>query len=861
MEPFQNKTLTIEARIKDLLSKMTLEEKVRQMDLYSGNEFKDNDNEFDWDKWRAICGKSGVGCLQNRYAGAKLNNEIQRKALEQTRLPIPILFSEEALHGLIWPKCTMFPQQITLAGTFEPELAKKQGHAIAAECRSAGIHETWAPVVDLARDPRWGRVEEGYGEDTYLAARFAENMVRGLQGENLANQDTIVAEPKHFSGYGAPTGGLNCAPAMMGKHEHAFYCLPVFEAAFNAGALNTMCSYNSIDSIPVACDHHLLTEVLRGKLGMQGFVRADMTAISMLHTCHFVAETPRDAIRMATKAGVDMQLYDFSHEVYQENLISLVETGEMEEAEIDLAVSRILRVKFMLGLFENPYVDESLCEKVMHCEEHVAVAKEVAEKSICLLKNKNNVLPLSKNLKKIAVIGPSADVLRYGDYSLQDGNKLEGITVLEGIKNSVSTETEVLYAKGCDILESEITPIPASWLKDDEGKEGLKAQYFNAWTFENAPQIVRNDEQICFNWIFTKPAEGVDADRFAVRWCGVLLPEETFEGLIGLSSMDSMRLWLDGVLVVDCWDNQNSNQMVSFKFEKGKKYSVKIEFINDARGARVIFGYKKKNNDQAVAIAMAKTADVAIVAVGDSEETCGENLDRTDLNLPGKQLELVKAIYDTGTPVVLVIQNGRPLSLTWENDHIQAIVEAWFPGEQGGNAIANVLFGDINPSGKLPMSFPKSVGQVPVHYNRRPFGGKKYVEMDWNPLYPFGYGLSYTTFEYSNLVLSNDRIAPGESVCVTIDVTNTGNCYGEDVPQLYIHDTFSSVIRPYKELAGFKKVGLSPGETKCVTFELGEKQLRLLNQDFEWVVEKGTFDVMIGHNAEEIVMTTILCVE
>lgn len=854
--PFQNPNLDIEERISDLISRMTLEEKVRQLDIYSWNEFKEDDGQFDFEKFINVSGKEGIGCLQNRYSSAEDNNRIQKEYLEEARLPIPILFSEEALHGLIWPECTVFPQQIALASTFDAELGFKQGKAIARECRSLGIHETWSPVLDLARDPRWGRVEEAYGEDTYLASRFAEEMVKGLQGDDLTRNDTIVAEVKHFSGYGAPTGGLNCAPAMMGKHEHEFYCLPVFEAAFNAGALNAMCSYNSIDGIPVAGDRKLLTDKLRGELGMRGFVRADMTAIIMLHRCHYVVESQREAIKMAIEAGVDMQLYDFPHDVYQGHLADMVKCGELEEAVVDLSVRRVLRVKFMLGLFENPFVDESLNKQVVHCEEHVALAKEVAEKAICLLKNNQGLLPLKKDTKCIAVVGPSAATPRFGDYSAPAETCKDAVTLLDGIRQAVSEETEVLYAKGCEILENEVMVIPSKWLRSQDGKEGLTGEYFNGQDFEGEAVVTCVDSQVNFNWIYTKPGEGINADSFGVRWTGTLVPEETFEGCIGLSSMDSMRLWIDGEMLVDGWGDKQATQMQPFQFEKGKEYAVKIEFINDQRGVRVIFGYNTGNLDMEQALAISKQADVVIVAVGDSEETCGENLDRADLNLPGRQGELVRKIYETGTPVVLVLQNGRPLSITWEQEHIPAIVEAWHVGEQGGHAIAGVLFGDVNPGGRLPISFPKSVGQIPVHYNRRPFGATKYVEMDWNPLYPFGYGLSYTKFEYSNLKLSAEEIKADETVKVSIDVTNVGDCYGEDVPQLYIHDAVSSVVRPYKELAGFERVGLAPGETKTVTFELGERQLRVLNPDFKWVVEKGKFEVMVGPNAMDLPFTT-----
>lgn len=859
MYKFQDKTLSIEERIDDLLGRMTLEEKVRQMDIYAGTEFQDQNGDFQMDKLLKVSGNEGLGCLQNRYSSAEANNEIQRRVMERSRLPIPVLFSEEALHGLIWPGCTVFPQQLALAATFEPSLAKEQGHAIAAECRSLGIHETWSPVLDLARDPRWGRVEEGYGEDTYLASRFAENMVKGLQGDDLTRPDAMVAEVKHFSGYGAPTGGLNCAPAMMGRHEHEFYCLPVFEAAFKAGALNAMCSYNSIDGVPVACDRSILTDQLRGKLGMRGFVRADMTAVAMLHTCHFVAQTPKEAMKMGVQAGVDMQLYDFPHDVYQTGLLELVRDGELDEAVIDQSVRRILRVKFMLGLFENPFTDESLSKKVVHSKEHVDTARKVAEKAICLLKNQNGLLPLKKDIGKIAVIGPSAAVPRFGDYSAL-GECKAAVSVLDGIKGIVSDQTKVLYARGCHILESQMMPVPTAWLRTPKGEPGLQGEYFNGQTFSGEPVVTRIDPAIHFNWIYTQPGDGIDAGCFGVRWTGSIVPAEDFDGFIGLSSMDSMRLWIDGELIVDRWQNSEADSSREVHWKAGERHDVKVEFINDQRGVRVILGYSYGENDMEEAVQAAKQADVAVVVVGDDETTCGENLDRADLDLPGRQKELVQRISETGTPVVLVLQTGRPVSIVWESEHIPAIVEAWTIGEQGGAAIAKTLFGDCNPGGRLPMSFPKSVGQLPVHYNRRPFGAVKYVEMDWNPLYPFGYGLSYTKFQYSNFRLSKETIAKDGEVEVSLDVTNVGDVYGEDVPQFYIHDEYSSVVRPYKELAGFERVGLNPGETKTVTVAIGPRQLRLLNRDFQWEVEPGNFTIMAGSHSCDLPFAATLTV-
>lgn len=856
--PFMDKTLSIEDRILDLVSRMTLEEKVRQLDIYSGEEVLDTCgtlSKFDGEKYTKLYGDLGIGCLQNRYSSAKLNNQIQAYHIMNTRLGIPILFSEETLHGLVWPEATIFPQQIALAGTFEPELANKQGRAIAAESRSLGIHEGWSPVLDLARDPRWGRVEEGYGEDTYLGAKFAYKMVKGMQGDDLTQNNTIVSEPKHFTGYGAPSGGLNCGPAMFGRRDHANYCLPIFEAAFNAGALNTMCSYNTIDGVPVAQDRELLTDVLRDKFGMKGFVRSDMTAVRMLHTCHYVAKDNREAIKMGIEAGVDMQLYDFPHEEYQSALIDLVKSGEIAEETINISCSRVLRVKFMLGLFENPLTDESLSEKVVNCQQHKDIALEVAEKSICLLKNQNNLLPLKKSIKNIAVIGPSAAVCRFGGYSSASSVD-RAVTLLDGIKAMVSEDTNVTYNSGCSILDSDIKPIPQNWLRDLNNKNGLTGEYFNNLDLTGSPVCTRTDDIINFNFIYSKPAPGVNADKFAVRWSGTLLPDRSFNGCIGISTMDSMRLWVDDQLIVDSWEKLNANQMVDFSFIQGKEYTIKIEYKNDQRGARVIFGYNNGRLIMDEAISLAKNADVAIVAVGDSEETCGENFDRADLNLPGKQLDLVKAIHATGTPVILVLQNGRPLSITWENENIPAIIEAWHVGEQGGLAISKVIFGEVNPAGRLPISFPRSVGQIPVHYNRCPFSATKYVEMDWLPLYPFGYGLSYTKFEYSNIRLSKSEIKVNDTIDVMFDITNTGNCAGEEVAQLYIHDEYSCVLRPYKELAGFKRIHLDKGETKTVTLTLGNEQLRVLNKNFEWIVEEGKFEVMVGNNSANILLTS-----
>lgn len=844
---YKDKNLPIEERIEDLLSQMTLDEKLNELDP--------DIMSIDWEKIDEETRNYCLEKLKSRKANAKVYNALQKYALEHTRLGIPLFFHEEALHGLFRPGCTIFPQQLTLSSTFEPQLAYDMGRAIATEARSYGLHEVFAPVLDLARDPRWGRTEETYGEDTYLTAKMGTAVVKGLQGEGLNRQDTVVSELKHYTGYGNPIGGLNCAPTTMGRHDVHAYCMPPFEEAFIEGkATNTMCSYNSIDGIPVVSDHDILTDTLRGKFGMPGFVRADMTAIIMQHTAHYTAATPKEALKKAVKAGVDVQFADYSHEEYRKLMKELLDENEISMDDINESVRRMLRVKFMLGLFENPFIDESLQEKVVHSQQHQDTALEIARKAIVLLKNENNMLPLKKDIKKIAVLGPNANKAVLGDYCVEPSG-FHAISLLDGIKSLVSDETEVFYEKGCNILGSEIKPIPRWWARTGDKDFGFKGEYFNGPDFSGEPVMTRLDQQINFNWIFLKPDECIDSKQFCVRWTAQLCVEKTFTGRIGLSSLDSMRLYIDDELIIDGWEEKDANQMVPFILESGRRYDVKIEFRNDARGARVVFGYDQGEETIDKAIELAKQADVAIVALGDSEETSGENFDRTTLDLPGQQLDFLKAVYATGTPVVLVLQTGRPVSATWEDEHIPAILQAGFPGEKGGQAIAEVIFGDINPSGKLSMSYPRSVGQIPCHYSRKPAGGRKYVEMDWNPLYPFGYGLSYTTFAYSNLKLSAHTIKPDETVTVTFDVTNTGNRYGEEVAQLYLNDCYSSVVKPIKELKGFKRIGLAPNETKKIAMELGFKELRTLTVDYNWVVEPGKFEVMVSDHAGRVLLS------
>ena len=855
MLPYQNPNLPIEARLDDLIARMTLEELIAQTDQYSADGFVRRDANgnalaVETEKLEAVFGGLSVGSVQPRCLTARQINEIQRYAVEKTRLGIPFLFSEEALHGVLARDTTCFPQQIGLAATFDPELGYRMGRASATEARARGIGELFAPVMDLSRDPRYGRMEENYGEDTFLSAEFARAGVRGLQGEDLSAPDAVAAEPKHFCAYGTPVGGLNCAPCANPKHEVYSDHLPVFEAAFlEAGAMNAMCSYTAVDGVPVSMDKDLLTKTLREDWGMRGFVRSDMTAVSRLWDWFFITEDPDDAIRLGLQAGVDLQLFDFSHEKWREGIITLISEDRMDRATLEQAARRVLRVKMMLGLFERPYGDEEREKAVLKCPDHLALAEQIADESLVLLKNQGELLPLSKNIGTIALLGPCADAYMLGDY-IADGST--GVTLLEGVRAAVSEDTVILHEPGCGFLGDRAIPFRPEMLMDEEGNPGLTGRYYNSRIPQGEPVLIRNDPRIDFNWIFGKPDPRVTSGPFSAVWTGTLRMDESFDGCIGFSTQDSMRLYVDGELILDGWgEYKSANRMVDFRFEAGRSYNLRIEFTNDQRAARVIFGYAKGWEDLTPAVEAAKKADVAIVCVGDSQQTSGENFDRVDLDLPGRQLELVKRVHETGTPVVLLLYSGRAVTCTWEQAHIPAILQCWFPGERGGISVAKALFGDINPSGRLPVSFPRHVGQIPCHYSRRPGGGRRYVEMNWLPLYPFGYGLSYTSFEYRGLTLDRETITPGETVTASVTVANTGSRPGTAVPQLYIRDCFSSTVKPERQLCGFARVDLLPGEEKTVQIPIGPKSMRTLGRDYIWRVEPGRFRIYLNENAAE----------
>lgn len=752
---YKNQSLPVEDRVNDLVPRMTLEEKVAQLTstmpmLGFGSDaatsFIDKDGKIVPE--RAVkYFKDGIGQISRPGMRlgpkemAEFTNTVQKWIMENTRLGIPVMFHEEALHGLATSKATSFPQAIALASTWNPDLVNKVFAATALEVRSRGAQQVLAPVLDIVRDPRWGRTEETYGEDPYLASRIGVAAVSGFQGNSaFIGKSNVIATGKHFAVHGQPENGTNVGPANYSERVIREYFLKPFEAAVKEANLESiMPSYNEVDGIPSHANIGLLDGILRQEWGFKGHTVSDYYGIKELKEKHFVAASKEEAARQAIEAGVDIELpYTEMYDV----LIELVKKGVVSEGAIDKCVRRVLRSKFITGLFDDPFVDPDYAEKVYKDPEHKAIALKAAREAIILLKNDNNLLPLSRDkYKRIAVIGPNAKGVHLGNYS---GFPEGGVDIIQGIKNRIASGQEVIYSEGCKITETDST----------------------AFTFEDP-----------------KPADPVkNAERI--------------------------------------------------------KEAVKA----------------------------AKDADVILLALGGNEFTSREAWighlgDRDSLELPGNQNDLVKEMLNLNKPVVVFLIHGRPNSINYIAENVPAILEGWYLGQEGGNAVADVIFGEYNPGGKLPLSVPRSVGQLPVYYNYKPTARRGYVDSTPKPLYPFGWGKSYTTFRYDGIKLSSDKIGQMGNTVASVNVTNTGNLRGDEVVQMYIRDEVSSVTRPVKELKGFKRISLEPGETKTIEFVIGPEELSFLNRDMHRVVEPGMFKIMAGGNSEELIEATLTVID
>lgn len=884
MEKYKNPQLTIEERADNLLSLMNLEEKVAQMDMIRGVEFAtkvheahfcavDENSDFYWEQVEKNIGKKGIGFVHDVYSVPAVLNKLQHYFVEETRLGIPCIFTGEALHGISWPGATVFPMPINLGAAFDPDLTNKQGHAIATEARSIGIHEILAPNLDLAREPRWGRVEETFGEDTYLASQMAYAIVTGEQGADVQAKDAVIAEPKHYCVHGIPENGTNCSPARAGKREIETAYLPVFEAGIKkAGAYNAMASYNSIDGEPVICSEYYLREVLKERFGLKGYVRADFGAVNRLWKTHHVTGSNQESIERAVNGGLDIQGFDFSNEEWESTLISLVNDGKIDMKVIDEAVLRILRTKFALGLFEHPYADEDNYRRAVRCDEHKAIALRSAEESIVMLKNDGQLLPLSKNVTSIALIGPSSGKQRIGSYS----SVPYGYTVrslYDEITDMVGPDCKVCQVDGCGVTEQDVDVIPKSWFPN-----GIRMEYFNNDAFAGEPAGINVASMVKFNWILAKPHRDLNFKGYSVRMSAKMQvhtrdfsESDCFDGKLVFTTGDSVRIFVDGICVIDSFGkHKQAMPSCPFTFTNGQEHDIVIEYVCDVNGNDLKFCIDYHCNEMEQAVQAACESDVVILVCGDNTVTSGEGMDRCDLKLYGKQRELIEQVSKLGKKTILVLENGKPVDLTVEKDLMDSILVSWFGGEFGAKAIANVLFGEISPSGKLPVSFPKGVGYLPCYYTQLPGGAPSYLEGERKELYEFGYGMSYTHFCYSNLKIEkgvkeevltpvqtadakNDYCADDKyNYTVSVCVKNDGDVAGDEVVQLYINDVTSSIVTPEKSLQGFKRISLQPGEKKIVKFALDFNSFKLLNLKYEWVVEPGEFEIMIGASSRDI---------
>jgi beta-glucosidase len=748
---YRDPTLPIQERVTDLIIHMTMDEKIAQ--LYCVGRAVEMvgilfhpDGSIDRSKMAALL-KQGT-CQLGRPSqkrtprqAAELTNTIQKYLVEETRLGIPALFNEEGLHGLMGVGATSFPQAIALASTWDESLVEQVFTAVAREARARGSNYIYTPVLDLARDPRWGRVEETFGEDPYLVTRMGLAAIWGLQGRNRPiGPHHVIAAAKHFAVHGQPEGGTNAGPGNISERVIRGQFLPPFEAAVKEARVEAiMASYNEIDGIPAHINPWLLDQVLRQEWGFPGIVTSDGFGVPQLMSIHHVAGQPGQAARMALQAGVDCEV---PQGVCYPSLIQEFVDGRVSETMIDRAVRRILRAKFTLGLFDQtPQVDPDEAERVANCPKHRQLALQAARQSIILLKNDGDVLPLKRDvIRSIAVIGPTAADLHLGGYAEEPGR---GVTLLEGIRRAAGDQIKVVYAEGCRI--STATNDWRGWVEDDV----------------RLPDPIEDDVRIS----------------------------------------EALRL--------------------------------------------------------------ASEVDLVVLTLGENESVCREAWwfnhlgDRDDLDLLGRQEELARKVLETGKPVVVVLTNGRPLTINYLAENAPAILECWYVGQEGGTAVGEVLFGDVNPSGKLPVTFPRSIGQLPVYYYQKPSARRGYLFTSSEPLYPFGYGLSYTKFAYRNLRLLPGKIAIGDATRVQVEVSNTGDRAGDEIVQLYIRDQVSSITRPVKELKDFRRVNLTPGETRVVEFELTSEKLASLDLDMQWRVEPGIFDVMVGGSSVDNLLASL----
>lgn len=856
--PYRDTTLSSAARARDLLGRMTVAEKFWQLYMSPGS-LDDPAHDYSNGAFGLQIGvDSATARLTDPAAIARAHaervNAIQRYFVEQTRLGIPIIPFDEVLHGLMRAGATVLPQAIGLAATWDTALMGRVATAIARETRHRGVRQALSPVINLASDARWGRVEETYGEDPFLTSRMGVAFMSPF--ERLG----VVTTPKHFVA-NVGDGGRDSYPIELSARHLAEYHFPPFRAAVReAGARSVMTAYNSVDGVPATQNSWLLREQLRRAWGFAGFVISDAAATGGATVLHMTEPNTPTAAQHAWEAGLDV-VFQSTWEQHRPYL-SAVTQGLVAPTILDAAVSRVLRAKFALGLFEQPYVDpDSAAHWSAANTAHQALAREAAEASLVLLKNEGGALPLASTARRIAVLGVDAEEARPGGYS---GAARLRTTILEGIRARAEREGRaVVYAPGPGRFEGGHEVVPADRLTHD-GAAGLRGVYFANLALEGASTLERVDPQLDFGWTLSGPGRGIPRDWYSARWTGTITAPAGGVRRLGIQGTDGYRLWLDGRLIIDHWQQGSAGvRLADAAMASGSRHDVRLEFYRASMNGRIALVWETAEVPGYVAaidgaVAVVRDADVAVIVAGIEE---GEFRDRSSLRLPGHQEAMIRAVAATGTPVVVVLVGGSPVVMSDWLDDVGAVLVAWYPGDEGGPAVAAALFGDTNPAGRLPMTWPVREGQLPLVYNHKPTGrGDDYLDGTGEPLFPFGHGLSYTSFDYSDLQLSADTVGTADTVTVRVTVQNTGSRAGDEVVQLYVKDVLATVARPIVELKGFQRVRLAAGEQREVVTRLPIQTLQFLDAGMEWVVEPGEYRVLVGSSSKELRLRGVVVV-
>lgn len=849
--PYRDPRLPVAERVRDLVGRMTREEKFWQLFMIPGD-LDDPSHDYSQGIFGLqIATAHDTARLRTPAAIARAHaeriNTIQRYFVERTRLGIPIIPFDEALHGLMRAGATAFPQAIGLAATWDTALMARVSAAAARETRHRGVRQALSPVVNIASDVRWGRVEETYGEDPYLASAMGRVFVRAFENAG------IVATPKHFVA-NVGEGGRDSYPIDLSERALMDRFYPPFEAAIReAGARSIMTAYNSVDGSPATQNRRLLNGKVKGEWGFTGFVISDAAATGGATVLHMTEPDTPTAAKHALESGLDVVFQSSwpQHRPYLEAF----RRGMIADSVIDAAVSRVLRAKFELGLFEQPYVDPDSAAHWNGHAEHRALAREAARASLVLLHNESETLPLSRSVRSIAVIGPDAVEARLGGYS---GPGNAPVSILDGIRAKAGGAA-VRYARGPDRSTRTHAVVPGTYLRsraNGAAGAGLRGEYFDNNRLEGEPRVVRADSQIDFGWTLSSPARGIPFDWYSVRWTGSITAPPGGIRRLGVEGNDGWRLYLDGRLLIDNWRKQSFGvRLADVALAAGTSHDIRLEYFESTGNARLKLVWDAGRADDPsaaidTAVALVRQSDVAVIVAGTEE---GEFRDRASLALPGHQEALVERVAATGKPVVVVLISGGAVTMSRWLNRVGAVLHAWFPGEEGGNAVADVLFGDESPAGRLPITFPVAEGQLPLYYNHKPTGrGDDYVDLTGQPLFPFGFGLSYTTFEYSGLRVEPMEMAAHDSAVVRFTVRNAGARAGDEVVQLYLRDMLATVARPVMELAGFQRVRLAPGESREVSFTITPEHLRMTNGEMQRVVEPGSFRIMIGASSKDI---------